>query len=362
MVAPEGDPVLTYQAIIYVFLVSVPLCFGSPPFSKDGLFSYSWPQGTLSLSYVGMGEHERFFLLAAMRRNAIALRRDSVIADPCPSHRVCHRSHDGRERSGPDLQVPFEEERRQRRAGVSARHDSDGHVYHANWPVHLCKCATPRPCIWWCSVLAGFGLQCTTFCAAADRTVGLDSECRGALDRPSDRHVSRRHWSHAGFQFDPELVRIPNPLRHRPSLPHSAVDRELTPVPPQHRRRLLPVFRRRHRISHSPPLRLRVHHPHLRARPLPQPRLGVGRHAPRPRVPRGGPGASGGMSDGFRSDPHTVLARTDVGRCSSMGSVSGRGTSSRTESERSSVTSSCGADVRPFQVSHLVEPTVSSVP
>ncbi|GFZ42665.1 hypothetical protein JCM24511_00382 [Saitozyma sp. JCM 24511] len=41
-------------AIIYVFLVSVPLCFGSPPFSKDGLFSYSWPQGTLSLSYVGM--------------------------------------------------------------------------------------------------------------------------------------------------------------------------------------------------------------------------------------------------------------------------------------------------------------------
>jgi hypothetical protein len=34
-----------------------------------------------------------------------------------------------------------------------------------------------------------------------------------------------------------------------------------------------------------------------------------------------------------------------------MGSVSERGTSSRTESELSSVTSSCGADVRPFQVS-----------
>lgn len=61
---------LTYQAIIYVFLVSVPLCFGSPPFSKEGLFSYSWPQGTLSLSYVGMGELERFFCLTQSDRFA----------------------------------------------------------------------------------------------------------------------------------------------------------------------------------------------------------------------------------------------------------------------------------------------------
>ncbi len=43
-------------AIIYVFLVSVPLLFGSPPFSRSGLFSYEWPQSTLSLAYVGMGE------------------------------------------------------------------------------------------------------------------------------------------------------------------------------------------------------------------------------------------------------------------------------------------------------------------
>jgi hypothetical protein len=57
-----------HLAIIYVFLVSVPLAFGSPPFSKEGLSSYEWPQATLSLSYVGMGallplhifDHDRF--------------------------------------------------------------------------------------------------------------------------------------------------------------------------------------------------------------------------------------------------------------------------------------------------------------
>lgn len=40
--------------IIYVFLVSVPLLFGAPPFNHPGLFSYQWPQSTVSLSYLGM--------------------------------------------------------------------------------------------------------------------------------------------------------------------------------------------------------------------------------------------------------------------------------------------------------------------
>lgn len=41
-------------AIIYAFLVSVPLLYGSPPFSRSNLFSYLWPQSTLSLAYVGL--------------------------------------------------------------------------------------------------------------------------------------------------------------------------------------------------------------------------------------------------------------------------------------------------------------------
>jgi hypothetical protein len=48
------QPDLT-EAIIYVFLVSVPLAFGSPPFDREGLFSYHWPQASLSLSYIGLG-------------------------------------------------------------------------------------------------------------------------------------------------------------------------------------------------------------------------------------------------------------------------------------------------------------------
>jgi len=43
------------SAIIYVFLVSVPLLFGSPPFNRDGLFSYQWGPATISLSYIGLG-------------------------------------------------------------------------------------------------------------------------------------------------------------------------------------------------------------------------------------------------------------------------------------------------------------------
>ena len=40
--------------IIYVFLVSIPLLFGSPPFSYPGLFSYQWPQYTVGFGYTGM--------------------------------------------------------------------------------------------------------------------------------------------------------------------------------------------------------------------------------------------------------------------------------------------------------------------
>lgn len=42
--------------IIYIFLVCVPLLFGSPPFDRQGLFSYMWPQSTISLSYIGLGQ------------------------------------------------------------------------------------------------------------------------------------------------------------------------------------------------------------------------------------------------------------------------------------------------------------------
>jgi len=41
--------------IIYLFLVSVPLLYGEPPFNRPGLFSYEWPKGVLSLAYVGLG-------------------------------------------------------------------------------------------------------------------------------------------------------------------------------------------------------------------------------------------------------------------------------------------------------------------
>jgi DHA1 family multidrug resistance protein-like MFS transporter len=44
-------------AIIYLFLVSIPLMFGSPPFNRPGLFSYQWSPATLSLAYVGLGKY-----------------------------------------------------------------------------------------------------------------------------------------------------------------------------------------------------------------------------------------------------------------------------------------------------------------
>ncbi|WWC97077.1 hypothetical protein V866_003954 [Kwoniella sp. B9012] len=41
--------------LIYLFLTTIPLLFGSPPFAQNDLFSYGWPQGTLPLSYLGLG-------------------------------------------------------------------------------------------------------------------------------------------------------------------------------------------------------------------------------------------------------------------------------------------------------------------
>lgn len=208
-----------------------------------------------------------------------------------------------------------------------------------------------RSCLRWRSVLAGFGLYCTTFCAAADRSVGLDSECRGALDRPSDRHVSRRHWSHAGFQLDPELVSIPNALRPFHPLSASGTRADTRPSAASS----TPSSRTPPRASHRP----QPSAPSSRA------------SSPSSRPTCSTTSAGGGAARSSPSCPswrsrhlwwyveclplrfsHCFAgAGTDVGRCSSMGSVSERGTSSRTESELSSVTSSCGADVRPFQVS-----------
>lgn len=44
------------SALIYLFLVSIPLLFGSAPFNRPGLFSYEWPMNTVSLGYVGLGK------------------------------------------------------------------------------------------------------------------------------------------------------------------------------------------------------------------------------------------------------------------------------------------------------------------
>lgn len=41
-------------AIIYMCLVGIPLLYGRAPFARPGLFSYNWPQNTISLSYVGL--------------------------------------------------------------------------------------------------------------------------------------------------------------------------------------------------------------------------------------------------------------------------------------------------------------------
>lgn len=44
-------------ALIYLFLVSIPLLFGSPPYSRPTLFTYGWPQATLPLGYLSLGMH-----------------------------------------------------------------------------------------------------------------------------------------------------------------------------------------------------------------------------------------------------------------------------------------------------------------
>lgn len=74
------------SGIIYVSIVSIPLLFGSPPFSRPGLFSYHWPQSTLSLSYLGLCEWSRLLV--------------RYVVDPSlHSHRLCYLRHDCCERS-----------------------------------------------------------------------------------------------------------------------------------------------------------------------------------------------------------------------------------------------------------------------
>jgi hypothetical protein len=42
-------------ALIYLFLVAIPLLHGQAPFARAGLFSYSWALHVLPASYVGLG-------------------------------------------------------------------------------------------------------------------------------------------------------------------------------------------------------------------------------------------------------------------------------------------------------------------
>ncbi|KAK8861475.1 hypothetical protein IAR55_002296 [Kwoniella newhampshirensis] len=42
-------------AMIYIFLVALPLLYGRPPWSQPDLFSYHWPQATMPLSYIPLG-------------------------------------------------------------------------------------------------------------------------------------------------------------------------------------------------------------------------------------------------------------------------------------------------------------------
>jgi hypothetical protein len=56
-VPTQGRAEADTTGIIYLCLVTIPLMFGSPPFNRPELFSYQWPKGTLSLSYVGLGEY-----------------------------------------------------------------------------------------------------------------------------------------------------------------------------------------------------------------------------------------------------------------------------------------------------------------
>jgi hypothetical protein len=49
---PRADP----TALIYIFLVSVPLGFASEPFSRPGLYSHHWSLSKVSLAYLGLSE------------------------------------------------------------------------------------------------------------------------------------------------------------------------------------------------------------------------------------------------------------------------------------------------------------------
>jgi hypothetical protein len=183
------------------------------------------------------------------------------------------------------------------------------------------------------------GLEWHDHCAAADWSVGLDSECRGALDRSSDRHVSRRHRPHAGFQLNPELVRIPN-LSRRRLLPLSTGGSRADICP---HRSIVDAFFPYSAAGIASATALRsvfaciipIFAPDLFhnlgwgwggtllalvslvAVPAP---LVVSRMSSAP------------ISTLFWH-LHAVLARTDDGRCSSMGSGSERGTSLRTKSD-----------------------------
>ena len=45
-------------ALIYLFLVAIPLLYGQAPFSRQGLFSYEWELHVLPASYIGLGKSD----------------------------------------------------------------------------------------------------------------------------------------------------------------------------------------------------------------------------------------------------------------------------------------------------------------
>lgn len=53
---------LIWSAIIYLFIVSVPLMFGAPPFDRPSLFSYGWSLNILPFAYIGLGSFDMSML------------------------------------------------------------------------------------------------------------------------------------------------------------------------------------------------------------------------------------------------------------------------------------------------------------
>ncbi len=41
--------------IVFVFVIAIPLLYGSPPWSHESLPSYGWPHATIPLGYLGLG-------------------------------------------------------------------------------------------------------------------------------------------------------------------------------------------------------------------------------------------------------------------------------------------------------------------